>query len=69
MIAITENEKKAICKMLPGVHIARTMKQRSSRHRYYLSEEPAAVQCLRELREGQTRCDKDDCAAPDAGNG
>lgn len=50
MIAITLAEKNAICEKYPNVHVVRTMKQRSKRHRYYMAEEPAAMRVLRRLR-------------------
>lgn len=50
MIAISVDEKKIIREECPQVHIVRTMKQRSKRHRYYMAEEPAAMRVLRCLR-------------------
>lgn len=50
MIAITLSEKEAIRKRFPDLHIARTMKQDSSRHHYYMVEERAPMRYLRELR-------------------
>lgn len=51
MISIKADEKKQIAEKYPHVYIARTMKQRSKRHRYEMSEEPEAVAYLNELRE------------------
>lgn len=53
MIAISVDEKKTIREAYPQVHIVRTMKQRSKRHRYYMAEEPGAMRLLRRLR-GET---------------
>ena len=50
MIAITLSEKEAIKRRFPDVHIARTMKQDSKRHHYYMVEERGPVRYLRELR-------------------
>ena len=50
MIAISVDEKKIIREECPKVHIARTMKQRSKRHRYYMEEEQEAMRVLRRLR-------------------
>ena len=50
MIAITLSEKEAIRKRFPNVHIARTMKQDSRRHHYYMVEDRGPMRYLRELR-------------------
>lgn len=50
MIQITKEEKEIIANKFPDVHIRRTMKQRSHRHRYYMEEEPNAMRLLKELR-------------------
>ncbi len=50
MIAITLSEKEAIKRRFPDVHIARTMKQDSKRHHYYMVEERGPVRYLNELR-------------------
>lgn len=50
MVAISAAEKNDIRKRYPTVHIARTMKQHSKRHRYYMAEEPGPMQMLRDLR-------------------
>lgn len=51
MIAITAEEKKAIHKKYPDVHIVRTMKQDSKRHHYYMTEDRKPMALLRKLRE------------------
>lgn len=53
MVMITAFEKAAISKKYPRVHIVRTMRQRSARHRYYMAEETMAMKFLKDLR-GQT---------------
>ncbi len=50
MIAINEREKKVIAERLPGVHIRRTVKQKSKRHQYYMEESREAMRILRSLR-------------------
>lgn len=50
MIAISKEEKDIIKGKFPKVHVVRTMRQRSSRHRYYCEEAPAAMKLLRALR-------------------
>jgi len=50
MVMISGEEKKAIRKEYPRVHIVRTMKQRSKRHRYYMVEEAGPMRLLRRLR-------------------
>ena len=50
MISITVDEKKKIREAYPNVHIVRTMKQRSKRHRYYMAEESGPMRMLRKLR-------------------
>ena len=51
MIAISKEEKEIILKMYPNVHIVRTAKQRSKRHRYYCEENRGAMALLKSLRE------------------
>jgi len=53
LIAINKKEKEAISKMFPNVHIVRTAKQRSKRHRYYCEENRGAMALLESLREPQ----------------
>lgn len=50
MITITADEKKIINKELPKVHIARTARQRSKRHHYYMAEDNRAMQLLYKIR-------------------
>ena len=50
MIVITANEKEIISKALPNVHIRRTVKQKSERHKYYMEESRAAMRLLNKLR-------------------
>lgn len=50
MVAITASEKEQIKRDYPSVHIVRTMKQDSSRHHYYMVEEPGPMRLLRRLR-------------------
>ena len=51
MVAINKDEKDAIAKRFPRVHIVRTMKQKSKRHRYCVEENRRVMEYLRELRE------------------
>lgn len=48
MIAISKQEKEAIVKRFPNVHIVRTMKQKSKRHRYYCEESKGVMRYLEE---------------------
>ena len=50
MITINQMEKEIIAAQYPSVHIARTMKQKSGRHRYYMVEDNRAMRILRGLR-------------------
>ena len=50
MIAITLNEKEAICKKYPDTFFVRTMKHDSKRHHYYIVEAGAAFRYLNSLR-------------------
>lgn len=52
IILITKAEADMIREKYPNVHIRRTAKQRSKRHRYYMSEVPAAMRYLNRLRKG-----------------
>jgi hypothetical protein len=47
---ITASEKEIIHKQFPFVHIVRTMKQKSHRHKYYMVEDRAAIKLLHDLR-------------------
>lgn len=53
MIVITPAEKKIIAERMPNVHIRRTVKKKSNRHRYYMEENRNAVRLLKELRSGK----------------
>lgn len=60
MISITAEEKKIIREQFPDVHIARTMKQDSRRHHYYMTEDRGPMRLLRKIRErGQVEVRKD----------
>lgn len=50
MVLISKEEKEKINRRFPRVHIARTMKQKSKRHKYYCEENRAAMRYLEELR-------------------
>ena len=50
MIAINKAEKEAIRERFPYVHIVRTMKQRSKRHRYYCEETTSVMKFLNRTR-------------------
>ena len=50
MIAITADEKKAICQKYPRAQIVRTMKKDSKRHHYYMVEAGAPLRMLYALR-------------------
>ena len=52
MILVNKDEKNAIHERFPNVHIVRTMKQKSKRHRYYCEESRGVLSLLRELRGG-----------------
>lgn len=55
MILINKEEKELISRFFPNVHITRTMKQKSKRHRYYCEEDRRVMVFLRKLRgEGET---------------
>ena len=50
MILISRDEKQAVLEKFPSVHIVRTMKQDSKRHRYYMVEEPGPMRLIRKMR-------------------
>ena len=52
MIAINKAEKDAISARFPNVHIVRTMKQKSKRHRYYCEESKPVLRYLSSMRSG-----------------
>lgn len=49
MIAINKREKEIITNAFPDAHIARTMKQKSKRHHYYVEETPRIITFLEEM--------------------
>ena len=51
MIAIDKAEKEAICARFPNIHIVRTMKQKSKRHRYYCEESKSVLRFLQGIRD------------------
>lgn len=55
MIQISAEEKTYIQERIPGIHIHRTVKQKSKRHTYYMEESRNAMRLLNDLRKG--RCD------------
>ena len=50
MVIITKEEKDLIREKYPNVHIVRTMKHRSKRHRYYMEEKLEPMKMLRAMR-------------------
>ena len=46
MILISRDEKHAVLEKFPNVHIVRTCKQRSKRHRYYMVEEAGPMRLI-----------------------
>jgi len=50
VVIITDQEKEIIAERMPNVHIRRTVKQKSKRHRYYMEENKNAMRLLKELR-------------------
>lgn len=50
MIAINKEEKEAIRKQCPKVHIVRTMAQKSKRHHYYCEESAKVLKILNVIR-------------------
>ena len=54
MIAINKAEKEIISAKFPKVHIVRTMKQKSKRHRYYCEEARPVMKFLRMYRNSDT---------------
>ena len=53
MVEINKQEREIIANRCPGVHIVRTMKQRSKRHHYYCEEAKRAMRVLEKLRLGE----------------
>jgi hypothetical protein len=58
MISINKSEAKALRENLPGVHIVRTMKQKSKRGHYFCEETKQAMYLLKKLRKGLSLCEK-----------
>lgn len=58
MIAINKAEKDAIRNRFPKVHIVRTMKQKSKRHRYYCEENKQVMQFLKGFRSNNGSVEK-----------
>ena len=50
LVLITKAEKEAMREKFPHLDIVRTMRQRSSRGRYYMEEAPQAMKYLRAVR-------------------
>lgn len=50
MISINKEEAKILRESLPGVHIVRTMKQKSKRGHYYCEESRRAINFISALR-------------------
>lgn len=50
MVLISKDEKDIIHSYFPRVHITRTMKQKSKRHRYYCEEDGRVMAFLKKLR-------------------
>lgn len=50
MILISREEKQAVLEKYPEVHIVRTCKQRSKRHRYYMVEDPGPMRVIKQMR-------------------
>jgi len=50
VVAINAKEKEVIAERLPGIHIRRTVKQKSKLHRYYVEENRDVMRILRSLR-------------------
>lgn len=50
VIAINAEERKIITERLPDIHVRRTVKQKSKRHRYYVEESRDVMRILRLLR-------------------
>ena len=54
MITITSQENEIIEERMPNVHIRRTVRQKSKRHKYYMEENKNAMRLLKELRTDKT---------------
>ena len=58
MVIITKEEAAAVRTRFPNVHIVRTMKQKSKRHRYYCEESKTVMRFLNNMRNGGRSPDK-----------
>ena len=58
MISINKSEAKALREELPGVHVVRTMKQKSKRGHYFCEETKQAMYFLKSLRKGRPLYEK-----------
>lgn len=54
LIIITSLEKEIIAERMPNVHIRRTVKQKSKRHKYYMEENKNSMRLLNKLRVDNT---------------
>lgn len=52
MISISKTEAMAIRENLPGVHVIRTVKQKSNRGHYFCEETSKALNFLEDFRNG-----------------
>lgn len=53
MVLINKAEKDIIQKHMPSLHISRTCKGKSNRHKYYCEENRRAMKLLRRIRAGE----------------
>lgn len=56
MVRVTKNEKEAILKSFPDVHIRRTMKRKSERHHYFCEESEKIIEFLNAYRIDRSMC-------------
>lgn len=54
MIEITKEEKKIITAAFPDTVVRRTVKQKSKRGRYFMTEDPDQMRLLHSLRSGKS---------------
>lgn len=52
MIAINKTEKEFVQKHCPDITFVRTVRQKSKRHHYYMTETPRAMRYLNQIRYG-----------------
>jgi len=55
MIIISSQEREIIAERMPNVHIRRTVRQKSKRHKYYMEEDKNAMRLLKEFRSDNNR--------------